>query len=120
VASPAARAGRAVLEARVRRVAATGRLRVSERRAVELVQAAGTGTLNTLLSIPPEQRDPALAEAMYEAVLGQILTDAPRGGDDSAMATAVAFRALAPGLDVLSDGERRLLTEWLDRVIAAG
>jgi hypothetical protein len=35
------------------------------------------------------------------------------------MATAVAFRAIAPGFDVLSDGEQRLLAEWLDRIVDA-
>ena len=35
------------------------------------------------------------------------------------MATAVAFRAVAPRLDMLSDAERLLLTEWLDRAITA-
>ena len=35
------------------RVAAAGRLRVSERRAAELIRAAGTGAVLTLLSMPP-------------------------------------------------------------------
>jgi AcrR family transcriptional regulator len=115
--SPAARSGRRVLEARVHRLAATGRLRVSEPRAVGLIQAAGTGAIQTLLATPPEHRDPGLAEALYEAVLGQILTDAPVREGGGATATTVAFRALAPGLEVLSDSERRLLTDWLDRAI---
>lgn len=33
------------------------------------------------------------------------------------MATAVAFRAVAPQLDVLSDAEQQLLVEWLDRIV---
>ena len=118
--SPAARSGRRVLESRVHRVAESGRLRVSERRAVDLIQAAGIGTIQTLLATPPEQRDAALAESMYEAVLRQILTDAPDGTAGGSTATAVAFRAIAPGLTALTEGERRLLTEWLDRVIAGG
>jgi AcrR family transcriptional regulator len=117
--SPAAQAGRRVLESRVHRVAATGRLRVSERRAVDVIQAAGIGTILTLLSTPVDQRDPGLADAMYEAVLAQVLTDAPQPTEDGPMATAVAFRALAPGFDVLSDGEQRLLAEWLDRIVDA-
>ena len=62
---------------RVRRVAATGRLRVTERRAVDLFHAAGTGTVFTLLSMAPQDRDPGLADAMYDAVMQTILTDAP-------------------------------------------
>ena len=61
----------------MRRVAATGRLRVTERRAVDLFHAAGTGTVFTLLSMAPEDRDPGLADAMYDAVMRTILTDAP-------------------------------------------
>ena len=118
--SPAAAAGLRVLEARVHRLAAAGRLRVGERRAVQLVQAAGVGTTTTLLSLPAQERDPALADAMLEAVLAQVLVDAPRPAGDGTTAAAVAFRALAPDLPALTDGERRLLGEWLDRVVAAG
>src|SRR5689334_12799077 len=75
--SPAARSGMLVLESRVHRIALTGRLRVSEQGAVHLVHAAGVGTVQTLLAVPPDQRDPGLADAMYEAVLSQILVDVP-------------------------------------------
>jgi AcrR family transcriptional regulator len=117
--SPAAQSGRRVLEARVHRVAATGRLRVGEQRAVGLIMAAGVGTITALLTTPPEQRDAGLADTMYDALLGRILTDSPgpAGGDPTA--TAVAFRAITPNLDALSDAERRMLAEWLDRVIEA-
>ena len=118
VGSPAARSGRRVLESRVHRVAETGRLRVSEERAVGMIQAAGIGTIQTLLATPSEQRDPGLSEASYEAVLGQILVDAPGLPEAGALTAAVALRAVAPELDMLSDSERRLLGEWLDRVVA--
>src|SRR3954451_10588675 len=72
-----AEAGLAVLRGRVHRIAETGRLRVPEPLAVELIHAAGTGAVLTLLAQGPEERDPGLAEAMFEAVLGRILTDAP-------------------------------------------
>ncbi|WP_327010839.1 TetR/AcrR family transcriptional regulator [Dactylosporangium sp. NBC_01737] len=117
--SPAAAAGLAVLQARVRRVAAIGRLRVPERRAVELIHAAGTGAVLTLLATPPQQRDPGLSAAMYDAVLRAILTDAPALPTGDATAAAVAFRAVAPQLTGLSDAERSLLAEWLDRAAGA-
>ncbi len=50
--SPAAQSGRQVLQSRVHRVAVTGRLRVSEQHAVDLIQAAGIGAIQTLLSTP--------------------------------------------------------------------
>jgi AcrR family transcriptional regulator len=118
--SPGVQSGRRVLEARVRRIAAAGRLRVSEPRAVGLIQAAGIGVIQTLLATPPEHYDPDLADAMYDAVLAQILTDPPKppeGGGQ--MATAVAFRAIAPELAMLSNAERQLLDDWLARVITA-
>lgn len=115
--SPAAQSGRRVLESRVRRVAESGRLRVSERRAVELIQAAGTGTIQTLLATPHEHRDTDLADSMYEAVLRQILVDPPDSTTNGAVAPAVALRAVAPRLEALTEAERELLAEWLDRVI---
>ncbi len=113
--SPAAAAGLEVLRARVRRVAATGRLRVAERRAVELIHAAGAGAGLTLLSMPPQDRDPGLADAMYDAVMQSILTDAPALAGDSTTAAAVAFRTAVPELPGLTGAERALLSEWLDR-----
>ncbi|WP_163509050.1 TetR/AcrR family transcriptional regulator [Fodinicola acaciae] len=117
--SPAAQDGKRVLASRVHRVAATGRLRVTEQRAVDLIQAAGIGAIQTLLATPREQRDLGLADAVYEAVLRQILTEPPERTDGGVMAAVVAFRAVAPQLDTLSGAEQRLLAEWLDRVIAA-
>lgn len=113
--SPAAAAGLEVLRTRVHRVAAAGRLRVTEERAVELIHAAGTGAVLTLLAIPPEDRDLDLADAMYEAVMRSILTDGPPLHADSTTAVAVAFRAIASKLPMLTDAEHALLAEWLDR-----
>jgi AcrR family transcriptional regulator len=115
--SPAAQSGLEVLRARVRRVASAGRLRVSEQRAVDLIRAAGTGAVLTLLSTPPDDRDSGLADAMYEAVLREILTDAPAVPASGPVAAAVAFRAVAPRLDMLSAAEQKLLAEWLDRAV---
>jgi len=123
VGSPAARLGIEILEERIHRVAATGRLRVTERRAVALVQAGGVGVVTTLLATPVEDRDPELADAVLDAVLAQILTDttasAPPSPEDGVRGAAVAVRAVAPRLEMLSPGERALLVEWLDRAIDA-
>lgn len=115
--SPALAAGIEVLRARVRRVAAIGRLRVAERRAVELVHAAGTGAVLALLAMPPDERDLGLADAMYDAVMRAILTEPPARAEDGDTATVVAFRTVAPDLRKLTEAERTLLLEWLDRVI---
>jgi AcrR family transcriptional regulator len=117
--SPAAQSGKGILEARVHRVAAAGRLRVSQPRAVGMIQAAGIGVIQTLLATPPEHHDPDLADAMFDAVLAQILTDKPELPEDGPMATAVTFRAITPELTMLSDAERKLLADWLARVVSA-
>ena len=117
--SPAVQSGRRVLEARVSRLAAAGRLRVAEPRAVAMVQAAGSGAVLTLLATPAKHRDPALADAMLEAVLRQVLTDAPEPAEHAARTAAVALRAAAPQLGVLTGAEQQLLREWLDRVVDA-
>jgi AcrR family transcriptional regulator len=120
--SPATAAGLAVLGARVRRVAAVGRLRVAERRAVELIHAAGTGAVLTLLATPPPSRDPGLADAMWDALAAAILTGTPVPAGDATRSTgtaaaAVAFRTVAADLPGLTAAERALLAEWLDRAI---
>ena len=117
--SPATQSGQHVLRSRVHRIALTGRLRVSEKRAVDLIHAAGTGAVLTLLSTPPEQRDPQLADDLFDTVLRRIVTDAPERPEPGPAASAVAVRAIAPQLTMLSDAERQLLTEWLDRAIQA-
>lgn len=114
-ASPAAEAGMQVLSTRVHRVAAIGRLRVAESRAVHLIHAAGVGAVLTLLPIPPEDRDLELADAIYLAVLQAILSDAPALPEDGTTAAAVTFRTVVPHLGGLTENERALMTEWLDR-----
>jgi AcrR family transcriptional regulator len=119
--SPAVAAGLEVLRARVRRVAEAGRLRVSEERAVGLVLAAGAGAVQALLALPADERDLTLADDLLDAVLGQVLTDAPtrQASGGGAVTAAVTLAAHVDRLDVLSDGERRLLIEWLGRITHA-
>lgn len=120
--SPALVAGTRVLEERLRRVAAAGRLRIPEADAVTLVHAAGTGAVLALLEQDPAVRRDDLAEPLLDAVLARILTDAtPReGGTDApTRVAAVTLRAAVSDLAPLSPAERALLAEWLDRVIDA-
>ncbi|MEZ0165463.1 TetR/AcrR family transcriptional regulator [Kineococcus sp. LSe6-4] len=116
-ASPAVEAGLDVLRTRVHRAAAAGRLRVSEARAVAVLHAAGTGAVSTLLAVPAAERDPGLAEALWDAVSRAVLTDA--APIEEGMAKTVAFRATTGGLPGLTEAERTLMAEWLDRAIGA-
>ena len=117
--SPATAAGIAVLRRRVRRVAAAGRLRVDEERAVSMVHAAGHGTVLALLGTAPEGRDAGLADAMYDALAAALLESAPVVPASTPRAVAVTFAAVLPDLDGLSAAERALMAEWLTRVTAS-
>jgi AcrR family transcriptional regulator len=111
----AAAAGAGVLQARVHRVAAAGRLRVTERRAVDLIRAAGTGVVFTLIDQPEAERDEALADTTWESVRAAILTD-PTPAITGPAAAAVTLRAALPDLTALTPAERTLLADWLDRI----
>lgn len=120
--SSATTAGVGVLESRVARVAAAGLLGVPEPRAVELIHAAGTGTVLALLQQPAPSRgaslaDSLLADTMLEAVLHAILATTPAPPASDLTALAIAFRTAVPDLPALTEGERTLLTEWLSRTI---
>jgi AcrR family transcriptional regulator len=108
--------GIGVLQARVHRVAQAGRLRVSERRAVELIQAGGTGVVLTLIDQPEGQRDDALADTAWEGVCAAILVDRGAAVIDGPAAAAVTLRAALADLEVLSPAERALLGDWLVRI----
>jgi AcrR family transcriptional regulator len=127
-----AQAGADVLRARVHRVAEAGRLRVTERRAVDLISAAGTGVVLTLIDQPEAERDETLADTAWASVCAAILTGPatdPATGPGPATATATAtatvpspaaaavtLRAALPGLTALTPAERTLLGDWLDRI----
>jgi AcrR family transcriptional regulator len=112
----AAAAGAGVLRARVRRVAEAGRLRVTERRAVELISAVGTGVVFTLIDQPGNERDDTLADIAWQSVCAAILTDASSAAITGPAAAAVTLRAALPGLEALAAAERALLGDWLDRI----
>ena len=116
-ASPATAAGIEVLRARVRRLAAAGLLRVGEHRALSMIHAAGTGTILALLAMPPEARDPGLSDAMFDTMLGGILTTSPPTPDAGPSTVAVTFGTVLPGLPGLTDAERTLMAEWLQRAL---
>lgn len=107
--SAAFAAGEQVLRKRIRGIALAGRLRVSEDRAVSLLQSFETGTILTLLRQPKERRDPGLSAAARDAVI-DLITEAADAHADSRPQSAAA--TLGASLDVFSRcayraGERR-------------
>jgi len=119
VENPAAREAAEVLAAQVRRIAEAGRLRVTEERAAHLIHAAGSGLTFTLIALPPERRDPALSTLARESVIAAVTTDSPARPEGGLVGNAVALRAALPEAKVLTDSERSLLAEWLDRIATA-
>ncbi|MGI5151518.1 TetR/AcrR family transcriptional regulator [Plantactinospora sp. CA-294935] len=119
VQSPAAQRASAVLAKKVKRIAEAGRLRVGEERAAHLIHAAGCGMTFTLISLPEEERDPALSIMARESIIVGVTTDGPGAAGNSPTSIAVALRAVAPQLTMLTAAERGMLTEWMDRAAAA-
>ena len=109
-------AGHDVLRRGVKARALAGRLRVSEERAVGLLQAAGTGTVLTLRGQPDAARNKDLSEAAREAVVDTITGEAEPNVHTGARGAATALRASLDSTSVLSAGERHLLEELLDRI----
>lgn len=114
--SPSVAAGLDVLRRRIRAIARAGRLRVSEDRAVSLLQSMCIGAVSTLLGQPGEQRDAGLSEAAREAVVAAITGDAIVAAEPGPAAAAAALRARLDQTRVLTAGERHLLEELLDRI----
>jgi len=111
-----AAAGTRILRARVHKVAEAGRLRVTERRAVDLIHAAGTGIVFTLIDQAEHERDDTLADTAWESVCATILTSASTAPITGPAAAAVTLRAALPHLPALTAAERTLLGDWLDRI----
>jgi len=115
-AGSATAAGLEVLHRRVKAVALAGRLRVSEERAVALLQAAGVGTVLTLLGQPEGARDSGLSKTAREAVIAAITGEASASSASGPAQAATALRASLDQTRVLTRGERVLLEELLDRI----
>jgi AcrR family transcriptional regulator len=117
--SPAAAAGVAHLKRQIRTLAVAGRLRVSEDRAADLMRASGRGTVLTLLEMPEDLRDLGLSALAREAVIAAMVVDQPAVRAAGVVGAATTLRALLPDTPALTDGERVLLYEWLNRIAQA-
>jgi AcrR family transcriptional regulator len=116
--SAAFQAGMRILLGRIHRLATSGWLRVDENLAASLIHATARGAVLTWLSLPDDRRDPALLTSMREAMISAVTLDKPAVPDAGPAGAARALRALLPEQTTLSGAERRLLDEWLDRLIA--
>jgi AcrR family transcriptional regulator len=118
--SPAVLAATEMMRDVMRRVAESGRLAVGVERAAAMVHAAVLGTTLSLLGSPV--KDLGMSNLMLEAVLKAILIPDSETSRDTASpqiaAHAVALTALLPDLPTtFSEAEKKLLVEWLHRLI---
>jgi hypothetical protein len=77
---------------------------------------AGLGTITTLLATAEEKRDRRLAAFAREAVLAAAVTDRSTQQPGGLVPLAIGLRAHLEAAEVLTPGERLLLTELLDRL----
>ncbi|MBN9415312.1 hypothetical protein ABS71_18565 [bacterium SCN 62-11] len=113
--SAAALTAEKLLQGRIHQIALAGRLKVSERRAVEMVRAAACGVVFSWLGQPQDARDPGLSEATREAIL-EAITHGDSTPAGSTAHLAVALKARLEKSSHLSAAELALLREWLDRL----
>lgn len=114
--SPAVSAGTQLLQRRVNRIAQAGRLKVDEDRAVALLHSTCVGTVLALLRQPQDQRDLSLSKAAREAVLAAITAETT-SDECPEVAAALTLGAFLDDNDVLSPGEKHLLSELLERIV---
>lgn len=115
----AGRTAEAILHRLVSRIAEAGRLRMTVRRAVQLIHATGVGVTLSLIATPEAERDLEVSAIARDTMIRAIVTDKSRAVATSNVASrAVALRAALPpaGETSLTGAEHALLTEWLDRL----
>jgi len=114
-ASPAAAAGLTVLRQRVRRVAESGRLRVSEERAADLLHATATGVVLTSLHLSKVYQS-SLSQSARDSVFATIVDQAELEPTASPATAASALRTRLGQVPDLTPGERLLMDELLRRI----
>ena len=116
--SPAVLKSQQFLSGIIHRIAVAGRLRISEKRAAELVYSAAMGVVLSLLGTAEEERDLSLIKDAREAVIAAMTNDPPSLKCKALEAASITLRAELQNFQSLSEGERLLMKELLDRVAA--
>ena|SRR5690606_1848244 len=116
--SPAERQALEALQKIIHRIAEAGRLAMPEDLAAQLLHAAGSGIVLSLIATPEPERDPQLPVLAREAAISAITTDTePQDSDQPTVTSAaITLRAALPKIDRLTDGERLLMAELLDKI----
>ncbi len=108
-----------MLHGHIGKVAAAGRLRIPEDRAVALFHSGAVGVVLTLLRSPQESRDLTLSSLARDSTLSLIaLTNEVHSERSPISTAATTLGAALQAEDGFSPGEFSLLKEWLDRLKA--
>lgn len=102
----------------IHRIAVEGQLKVTEKRAAELIYSFSSGIVLSLLAMPEEIRDINLSYDAREVVVSAITNHDPlqKNASSEIVSAAITMQALLPSVSSLSEGERHLLKELLDRI----
>ena len=114
--SPATQRSADRLHLLVERIAVAGRLTVTVETAAAMIHSAGSGLTLHLIGVHPDERDPELPGRLREAVLGAVTGDAPPAAPGYTQHATALKAALDQTDDLLTAGERALLSELLDRL----
>lgn len=100
----------------IHRIAVAGQLKVTEKRAAELIYSFSSGIVLSLLAMPEEIRDITLSFDAREVLVAAITNNTPPQKVTDIGSVAITMQALLPNVPSLSEGERHLLKELLDRI----
>lgn len=114
--TPSMRLGFLLLQDKILALATAGRLKLPEERALHLFSSLATGTILTLLKQPIAERDLNLSREAREAAISAITGESSQEVASGERGAALALRARLPQIGGLSDGERLLLSELLERI----
>lgn len=120
--SPAGAKARSMLIELMQRIAASGRLKMTEEKAADLVHAYACGTVFTLLSKPADERDMALSQSAREIALQAVTNVSSKAKESALVPTAIALKALVTNTTTagFTENELALFREWLGRLIKSG
>lgn len=102
------------------RIGTFGRLYLDENEAAQLLQATACSLVFTLLGVPESERDMSLSALACDAAFASITLSTPVMKTPTIEAVAVALRARLGEAGVLTEMERGMMREWLDRIAHRG
>jgi AcrR family transcriptional regulator len=115
--TPAAQIALDGLNALMGRLAASGSLKVSQEEATFVAFSSASGAVLSTYFLPKTLHDPSYLVNIRESMISSITTQA-NGHDDGLIANAVTtLGGNLDRLEVLSQNEKNLLHEWLNRIL---